>query len=75
MEHIRRPVVDAKWNSVTSKEAEAEEEEISFEGMFAEDALHFENKKTEAGSQDELTGDELEESTDAFLLEYFAEEN
>ena len=39
MEHIRRSFVDVKWNVVTSKEAE--EEEISLQGMFAEDALHL----------------------------------
>ena len=69
-----RSVVDVKGNFVTSKAAEAEEEEINFEGMFAENASQFETMATEASSQNELTGDDLEKSMDAFMLKYFAEE-
>ena len=70
-----RSVVDSKGNFVTSREAAVEDEEIVFEGIFEENAPQFEKIDIEEDSEDELAGDELEASMDAFLLEYFAEEH
>ena len=43
--------------------------------MFAENAAQFEEVKIEPNSDDELVGEDLEASMDAFLLEYFADEH
>ena len=71
-----RSTVDTNGTFVTSKTAQTEEEDITYEGMFHEETMQFEAIKIDDDdSENELHGDELEASMDTFLLEHFADEN
>ena len=58
--HPFRSTVDTNGAFVTSKKAQAEEEDIIYEGMFHENTMQFEEIKIDDdGSENELHGDEL----------------
>ena len=56
-----RSTVDSNGVFVTSKKAQAEEEDIIYEGMFHEETMQFEEIKIDDNdSENELHGDEIE---------------